>query len=50
MTASTPPTLLLLADDDRRQAMRKAMRDVAVIDSADRIYRILLELAETRRA
>ena len=50
VTASTPPTLLLLADDDRRQAMRKAMRDVAVIDSADRIYRILLELAETRRA
>ena len=43
-------TKALLADDDRRQAMRKAMRDVAVIDSADRIYRILLELAETRRA
>ena len=43
-------TKALLADDDRRQAMRKAMRDVAVIDSADRVYRILLELAETRRA
>lgn len=40
----------LLADGARRQAMRKAMRDVAVLDSADRIYRILLELAQTRKA
>ena len=36
----------LLHDDKRRAAMRTALRQVAVVDSAERIYRILLELAK----
>lgn len=35
----------LLADAPRRAKMRTALHDVAVIDSADRIYKILLELS-----
>lgn len=38
----------LLADPERRRRMRSALRDVAVIDSAERIYQILLELAKAR--
>ena len=36
----------LLHDDARRAAMRSALRQIAVVDSAERIYRILLELAK----
>lgn len=39
----------LLHDDKRRAAMRTALRQVAVIDSAERIYGILLELAKQGR-
>lgn len=39
----------LLHDDKRRAAMRTALRQVAVVDSAERIYRILLELAKQGR-
>ncbi len=35
----------LLNDAPRRARMRTALRDVAVIDSAERIYKILLELS-----
>lgn len=38
----------LLADDARRTAMRTALREVAVIDSAERIYQIILEMAKTQ--
>lgn len=38
----------LLNDDARRKAMRKALREVAVIDSAQRIYEIILQLAKSR--
>ena len=39
----------LLEDAPRRKEMRKALRDVAVIDSAERIYEIILELAKKSR-
>lgn len=39
----------LLHDEARRKAMRTALREIAVIDSAERIYRILLELAQQGR-
>ena len=39
----------LLSDDARRAAMRTALREVAVVDSAERIYRIILELAKQGR-
>lgn len=39
----------LLHDDKRRAAMRTALRQVAVVDSAERIYQILLELAKQGR-
>ena len=35
----------LLEDRQRREAMSKALRDMAVIDSAERILDIVLELA-----
>ncbi|MGM9554735.1 MAG: UDP-N-acetylglucosamine--N-acetylmuramyl-(pentapeptide) pyrophosphoryl-undecaprenol N-acetylglucosamine transferase [Faecousia sp.] len=38
----------LLDDAARRKKMRTALREVAVIDSAERIYRILTELAKSR--
>lgn len=38
----------LLEDRDRCQKMRSALRDISVIDSAERIYQIILELAKTR--
>ena len=38
----------LLENEGRRKEMRKALRDVAVIDSAERIYEIILELAKSR--
>lgn len=38
----------LLADPERCRKMRSALRDIAVIDSAERIYQILLELAKSR--
>lgn len=38
----------LLADQERCKKMRSALRDVAVIDSAERIYQIILDLAKTR--
>ena len=34
----------LLADEPRRAAMRKALQDMAVVDSAERIYQTILEL------
>ena len=36
----------LLADAPRRAAMRKALQEMAVVDSAERIYRCILELAK----
>ena len=39
----------LLHDEARRKAMRTALREIAVVDSAERIYRILLELAQQER-
>ena len=39
----------LLEDAPRRKEMRKALRDVAVIDSAERIYEIILELSKKSR-
>ena len=38
----------LLGDEKKRKEMRKALRDVAVIDSAQRIYDIILQLAKSR--
>ena len=38
----------LLEDEARRKKMRTALREVAVLDSAERIYRILMELAKSR--
>ncbi|MBQ7872083.1 MAG: UDP-N-acetylglucosamine--N-acetylmuramyl-(pentapeptide) pyrophosphoryl-undecaprenol N-acetylglucosamine transferase [Oscillospiraceae bacterium] len=38
----------LLEDAPRRAAMRTALRELAVVDSAERIYKILLELAKSR--
>ena len=38
----------LLEDAPRRAQMRKALREVAVIDSAERIYSIIMELAKSR--
>ncbi len=38
----------LLSDAPRREKMRKALRELAVIDSAERIYQIILELAKAR--
>lgn len=38
----------LIDDAARRKKMRTALREVAVIDSAERIYRILTELAKSR--
>lgn len=38
----------LLADPERRKKMRSALREIAVIDSAERIYQIILDLAKTR--
>ena len=35
----------LLADEPRRTAMRKALHEMAVVDSAERIYQTILELA-----
>lgn len=38
----------LLGDKPRRENMRKALRELAVIDSAERIYKIILDLAKAR--
>lgn len=38
----------LLADTERCRKMRSALREIAVIDSAERIYQIILELAKSR--
>lgn len=38
----------LLEDAPRRAAMRTALHELAVIDSAERIYRIIMDLAKTR--
>ena len=38
----------LLADPARCAAMRSALRALAVVDSAEQIYGVLLELAKTR--
>ncbi|MBR2897321.1 MAG: undecaprenyldiphospho-muramoylpentapeptide beta-N-acetylglucosaminyltransferase [Oscillospiraceae bacterium] len=38
----------LLADPDRMHRMRKAMAELAVVDSAERIYEAVRELAESR--
>ena len=35
----------LLEDEPRRREMRKALQEMAVVDSAERIYRCILELA-----
>ncbi len=37
----------LLEDENKRKAMRNALRGVAVVDSAERIYQILLDLAKS---
>lgn len=36
----------LLEDEAKRAAMKKALHEMAVVDSAERIYRIVLELAK----
>ena len=41
-------TEALLADPDRRGKMRQALLSMAVVDSAERIYHIILELARAR--
>ena len=41
-------TEALLADPDRRGKMRQALLSMAVVDSAERIYQIILELARAR--
>lgn len=38
----------LLQDDKQRKNMRDALRQIAVVDSAEKIYAILLELAKSR--
>ena len=38
----------LLADEPRRAQMRKNLRALAVVDSTDRIYKIITELAKAR--
>ena len=38
----------LLENDEKRKKMRTALREIAVIDSAERIYRIIVELAKSR--
>ena len=38
----------LLEDGEKRKQMRTALRKLAVIDSAERIYQILMELAKSR--
>ena len=38
----------LLEDEAKRKKMRTALRELAVIDSAERIYQILMELAKSR--
>ncbi len=38
----------LLADMPRREQMRKSLRELAVLDSAQRIYQIITELAKAR--
>ena len=38
----------LLEDEAQRKKMRTALRELAVIDSAERIYQILMELAKSR--
>ena len=40
----------LLEDAPRRAKMRSALHDMAVLDSAERIYQIILDLARTRTA
>lgn len=40
----------LLADAPRRKAMREALQRMAVVDSAERIYNTILELANTRHS
>ncbi len=39
-------TKKLLEDEKKRKEMSKALRDVAVIDSAERIYQIIVDLAK----
>lgn len=38
----------LLADEKKRASMRTALRELAVIDSAERIYQIIVDLAKSR--
>ena len=38
----------LLADAPRREKMRRSLRKLAVLDSTQRIYQIITELAEAR--
>ena len=38
----------LLEDGEKRAKMRTALREIAVIDSAERIYQIITELAKSR--
>lgn len=38
----------LLKDQERRSAMRSALRQVAVVDAAEQIYSVLLELAKSQ--
>ena len=38
----------LLRDQERRSAMRSALRQVAVVDAAEQIYSVLLELAKSQ--
>ena len=40
----------LLEDEDRCKAMRKALRDMAVIDSTERIYQIICDLAKSHKS
>ncbi len=39
----------LLADRSRREAMRTALRELAVVDSAEQILKVILELAEQKK-
>ena len=40
----------LLEDEDRCKAMRKALHDMAVIDSTERIYQIICDLAKSHKS
>ena len=51
VVAADPATVFeLLADAPRRASMRKALQELAVVDSASRICDIILDLAKTHKS